>query len=229
MRGSTGIYTYHGRQATLAEISQESGILADTIYSRMKRYGLSAEDAVRMGDKRATCMYMGKEVTIAYIAMVMGIPASWITLAMIREGISAEAAIEQVLGKRHMYCGELLTLNEISERTGIASHKIYACMGRWKKTAEEAVAALQAGEANRNVRGANNAEEAALKIARSIYGGGDPAHTCRFRRTENGNYLFESDFYCCQVWVPDENTARLEVWYKKTGTHSLTRDYAIKA
>lgn len=114
MRGSTGIYTYHGKQATLAEISQESGILADTIYSRMKRYGLSAEDA-------------------------------------------------------------------------------------------------------------------ALKIARSIYGGSDPAHTCRFRRTENGNYLFESDLYCCQVWFPDENTARLEVWYKKAGTHSLTRDYAIKA
>lgn len=88
-------YVLNGEELTLAQISEKYNINYNTLYSRVIRYGMSIEEAVKTDIRRRNITYGGKTQSLAEWAREFGMNYNKLYNRVVTLGWSLERAVKE--------------------------------------------------------------------------------------------------------------------------------------
>lgn len=223
-------YPYKGEMLTLRELADIGGVGENTIWWRMHKMHMTAEEAVHAKpDRKKRHLYRGEMLTMDEIAAKSGVARSTIRRRMTEYGLSAdEAAVQHDASEwmsKYVYKGKHMTLARIAQVTGISRNTLVARLNQgW--TLEEATARQADLKHSQSAKATQIPPEddvppeereqhiAAQKIARTVTT--PNLRDWHFRRVMPGVYAFDGELVAWQI-VFGRGRAHLKASWKKTG------------
>lgn len=196
------------------------------------------EDTQRKKNAPVRHLYNGEMLTLGEISRLCGIPAATLGSRIKSCQCTASEAVEMEPFKKHRgirvdkhpFGGEMLTLGEIAQRTGVNAHTIYTRICRYGISAQEAAdPGFDCAKYTSQQR--NPLESVQMKAARNIMDilfDKDREQEFRFAVVKpDAQYTFGSEHYDCTVVFPKERRAVLTVIWIPTQLVSLQREYKV--